>query len=111
MCCPYTLGDCKGFLSTKAQVTALRSLWKAPKTAPRCQSRVRLHAPSAGDDDYVEWQTEVGFLRHWKPTRPILLGQVGFLNRFTVTMNRQCQRVAVEDWNTFDNRFGIAYLS
>lgn len=72
---------------------------------------LRLHAPSAGDDDYVEWQTEVGFLRHWKPTWPILLGQVGFLNRFTVTMNRQCQRVAVEDWNTFDNRFGIAYLS
>ena len=72
---------------------------------------LRLQAPGAGDDDYVEWQAEVGFPRHWKPTWPILLGQVGFFDRFTVTMNRQSQRVAVEDLDTFDKRFGIAYSS
>lgn len=63
----------------------------------------------SGRQDHVEWQAEVGFVRHWKPTWPILLGQVGFLDHFTVTMNRQSQRLAVEDWNAFDNRFGIAY--
>jgi hypothetical protein len=35
------------------------------------------------------------------------LGQRGFLDRFTVTMGRTAQRIAVEDWDAFDDRFGI----
>lgn len=70
---------------------------------------LRLQAPGTNDDDYVEWQAEVGFLSHWRPTWPILVGQMGFLDRFTVTMNRQAQRLAVEDWDAFDRRFGVDY--
>lgn len=67
---------------------------------------LRLQAPGSSDENYVEWQAEVGFLSRWRPTWPILVGQMGFLNRFTVTMSRQAQQLAVEDWDAFDRRFG-----
>lgn len=67
---------------------------------------VRLHAPGPGNDDlYIEWEEEVGFLKHWKPTFQMLLGQ-SFLQRFTVTMSRHAQTTAVEDREAFDQRFG-----
>lgn len=69
---------------------------------------LRLHAPTGADDDYVEWPAEVGFVHHWRPTWPILMGQVGFLDRFTVTMSRLAQQVAIEAADTFDQRFGPA---
>jgi len=68
---------------------------------------MRLQAPGDGDENYVEWQAEVGIVAHWKPTWPILVGQVGFFSQFTVSMSRHSQRLAVEDWGTFDARFGI----
>jgi len=37
------------------------------------------------------------------------LGQRGFFDQFTVTMNRQAQTVAIEDWRAFDDRFSIQY--
>lgn len=37
----------------------------------------------------------------------ILLGNVGFLDHFTVTASRFSQAVAVEDRDRFDNRFGV----
>ncbi len=45
---------------------------------------LRLHPDGGGDDEYIEWQTEVGILREWRP----VLGQVGFLDQFTVTLSR-----------------------
>lgn len=36
---------------------------------------MRLHPPDGGDDDYVAWQAEVGFPRHWRPTWPISLAK------------------------------------
>lgn len=48
-------------------------------------------------------------MNEWKPTFPVILGQRGFLDRFTVTLNRQAQMVAVEDWDAFDRRFGVHY--
>lgn len=68
---------------------------------------LRLHPPGGSDDDFSEWQAEVGFVHHWRPTWPILLGQVGFFDQFTVSMSRNAQAMAVEVWNTFDSRFGI----
>lgn len=67
---------------------------------------LRPHAPGE-PDDYVDWPSEVGFVSHWRPTWPMLLGQVGFLDRFTVTMSRNAQRLAVEDRSEFDDRFGV----
>lgn len=69
---------------------------------------LRLHAPDvARDDVYVEWQTEVGFLHHWRPTWPALVGQVGFLDHFTTTISRMAKHLAVEEATAFDRRFGI----
>jgi hypothetical protein len=68
--------------------------------------RLRLHAPGTdSDDDFIEWEDEVGFVKHWRPTWPVLVGQTAFMKRFTVTMSRLAQAVAVEDAETFDNRF------
>jgi hypothetical protein len=68
--------------------------------------RLRLHAPSAEDDDaFVEWEDEVGFLRHWRPTFQMLAGQTAFMRQFTVTMSRYAQAVAIEDAEAFDRRF------
>jgi hypothetical protein len=52
------------------------------------------------------WQTEVGFFDTWEPPRPVLLGQVGFFDHFTVSMSHSAQALAVEPWNEFDQRFG-----
>ena len=37
----------------------------------------------------------------------MVLGQVGFLDRFTVTFHRGAA-LAIEDWAVFDKRFGTA---
>ena len=72
---------------------------------------LRLHPPGGTDEDFIEWQAEVGFVDHWRPTWPILVGQVGFIDRFTVTMSRLAQQAAVEAPNSFDRRFGVVYTS
>ncbi|EGD45064.1 hypothetical protein NBCG_00600 [Nocardioidaceae bacterium Broad-1] len=69
--------------------------------------RVRLIAPGGTDEEFVEWPTEVGFFDQWKPTFPMILGQRGFLDQFTVTMSQFSQATAVEARETFDDRFGI----
>ena len=70
--------------------------------------RLRLLAPDGDESDFVEWEDEVGFLRSWKPTWPVLLGQTAFMRRFTVTMSRHSQALAIEDAECFDGRFGVA---
>lgn len=72
---------------------------------------LRLHPPGGSDEDYVEWQAEVGFVHHWRPTWPVLVGQVGFFTRFTVTMSRLAQELAIEDEDVFDQRFGVRFPS
>lgn len=67
---------------------------------------LRLYAPDGTDDEYVEWHAEVGLVHRWRPTWPLLVGQVGFLDRFTVTMSRLAQQVAIEPADAFDRRFG-----
>jgi len=71
--------------------------------------RIRLHPDGGSDDEYVEWECEVGLVSQWKPTFPVILGQRGFFDEFTVTFGRQAQTVAVEEWAAFDDRFGIQY--
>jgi hypothetical protein len=69
---------------------------------------LRLMAPGeANDDVYVEWQAEVGFLQQWRPTWPMLVGQVGFFDQFTVTMSRFALQTAVEPAGAFDARYGV----
>ena len=70
---------------------------------------MRLHPADAEEAEYVEWEAEVGFIEGWHSDGLVLLGSVGFLDRFTVTASRFAQAVAVEDRNIFDQRFGVVH--
>jgi len=55
----------------------------------------------------VEWQAEVGFFNEWTSAPwQVLLGQVGFFDQFTVTFGRHALRLAIEDAEAFDQRYG-----
>jgi len=72
---------------------------------------LRLHAGDAEVGEYREWQAQVGFIENWHSYSFVLLGSVGFLDRFTVTASRFAQAIAVEDRDTFDERFGIVHVA
>ena len=67
-----------------------------------------LHPPGAIDSDPVAWDLDVGFIDGWRPLYPCILGNVGFLDRFTVTISRFAQVTAVEALEAFDARFGTS---
>lgn len=67
---------------------------------------IRLHPPGGSLDEYVEWQSEVGFLNHFQASAwSAVLGQVGLFDRFTITMQRNALTLAVEEADRFDERF------
>jgi hypothetical protein len=68
---------------------------------------VRLQHPDGEDDHFLEWETEVGFPSYWRAPWPMLLGQYGFFDKFTVSMHRSALVTVVEEWDAFDDRFGI----
>lgn len=68
-------------------------------------ARIRLGPPGTAESDWIEWQTEIGFVRQWRATWPVLLGQRGFFDQFTVTMNRLARAVALTSKEEFDERF------
>lgn len=70
---------------------------------------LRLHPRDAEEGEFVEWATQVGFVENWHSDGLMLLGGVGFLDRFTVTASRFAQAIAVEDRSIFDERFGIVH--
>ncbi len=57
-----------------------------------------------GDQDAWTWSAEVGIIDYWDPPWPMLLGQVGLFDQFTVTMNRRAQGLAVERLEQWDSR-------
>jgi hypothetical protein len=65
-----------------------------------------LHPPTAIDTALPAWDLDVGFIDGWRPLYPCILGNVGFLDRFTVTVSRLAQATAVEAAAAFDERFG-----
>lgn len=67
---------------------------------------LRLYPSDGAEDSYIQWQTQVGFVKGWHSDGLVLLGSVGFLDQFTVTANRYAQAVAVEDRDAFDEHFG-----
>jgi len=65
-------------------------------------------APTPGVDG-VEWRAEVGFFQEWTSAPwQVLLGQIGFFDQFTVTFSRGAMRLAVEDVEEFDCRYGAS---
>jgi hypothetical protein len=68
---------------------------------------LRLGSLEVAGDEYLEWEATVGFFTQWEPPWGLLLGQVGFFDHFTVTMNRISQAFALEAVEEFDRRFGV----
>ncbi len=66
---------------------------------------LRLHAPHE-PDEMITWHADVGFVPQWQAPFPIVVGQVGFLDQFTVTFHRGAATLAIEEWGAFDARFG-----
>ena len=57
---------------------------------------LRLHRSHRGDE-FISWFTDVGFLEPWDAQFYVILGQTGFFDQFTVTMNRRLLTVKVSD--------------
>lgn len=70
--------------------------------------RVRRFGSDQGE--FIEWQTDVGFFDTWEPPWAVLLGQRGFFDRFTITMQRAALSLALERPSAFDERFGPLVL-
>jgi hypothetical protein len=71
---------------------------------------MRLHPSDADESRYVQWEAQVGFIEGWHSDGLVLLGSVGFLDRFTITASRFAQAVAVEEREAFDDRFGVVEI-
>lgn len=67
--------------------------------------KICLHRPRGAEDEFREWQASVGFVKRWKPPWPILMGQTGFLDGFTVTMHRGFRQTVVEEGAAFRRRY------
>lgn len=68
---------------------------------------LRLQHPGGDDDHYIEWAAEVGVVDRWKAPWPVLMGQHGFFDTFSISMHRGAGLVVVEEWDAFDERFGV----
>lgn len=66
-----------------------------------------LHHHDSAPDKLRQWEALVGFVEGWHSFGLVLLGSVGFLDRFTVTASRFAQAIAVEERDAFDDRFGV----
>ena len=64
-----------------------------------------LHPPAGVNVEPVAWELDVGFIDNWRPLYPCILGNVGFLDQFTVTVSRFAQATAIEPVAAFDGRF------
>ncbi len=56
-------------------------------------------------DEVISWRSDVSFVPSWQAPFPIVAGQLGFLDQFTVTFHRGAVMLAVEPWEVFDARF------
>ncbi|HEX3424738.1 MAG TPA: hypothetical protein VHT30_01310 [Acidimicrobiales bacterium] len=52
------------------------------------------------------WEAQIAFFETWEnPPWSVVLGQIGFFNQFTVTMNRLSQALAITGADDFDQRY------
>jgi len=67
---------------------------------------VEIDAGGFDRDRSYEWDAQVGFFTSWaSPPWSVVLGQIGFFDRFTVTMNRESQALAITAVEDFDDRY------
>lgn len=67
--------------------------------------RLQLGPPDRPEAEWAQWDAAVGFVDHWRASWPVVLGQRGFFDQFTVTMNRVAQAAALTQVEDFDSRF------
>lgn len=63
---------------------------------------MRLHSPDEADD-FISWRADVGFVPGWLAPFALVLGQVGFLDRFTMTFHRGAATLAIEERDALTN--------
>lgn len=82
-----------------------------PRLARFATVRIELYADVLRDDTppLDEWEAEIGFFDKWAPPWAVVLGGVGFFDRFTVTLHRAAGAFVVEPWNAFDRRYGTLW--
>jgi hypothetical protein len=85
-------------------VLGVGGAWRKTRFA---EITLRLGGPEVPRDEHLEWEATVGFFTQWEPPWGLLLGQIGFFDHFTVTMNRISQAFALEAIEEFDRRFGL----
>jgi hypothetical protein len=66
-----------------------------PRRVRFTQVTLRLSPRSPSSGDPWQWRADVGFLTDWEPPWLVVLGQVGFFDEFTVSMNRRTRTLAV----------------
>jgi hypothetical protein len=84
-----------GWLADLAEVsvprnadTALIGIGGHTAEVPFVEVELRLYPPDAAEE-FISWRCDVGFVPGWQAPFDIVLGQVGFLDRFTATFHRE----------------------
>jgi len=82
-----------------------------PRLARFATVTIELYADLLDDESpsLDTWEAEVGFFDKWSPAWAVVLGGVGFFDRYTVTMHRAASALVVEPWSAFDERFGTLF--
>lgn len=67
---------------------------------------IEIHQGGYDPSAVRSFEAQVGFFLEWaSPPWMVVLGQRGFFDRFTVTMSRYSQALAVTEYSDFDERF------
>lgn len=99
------LADLAGLDLSGCSDTALIAVGGQVAEVTFAEVELRLHSPDALHES-ISWRADVGFVPNWQAPFSLVLGQVGFLDRFTLTCHRGAAMLAIEDWDAFDSRFG-----
>lgn len=65
---------------------------------------LQLLSPEIGNE-VVSWRCDIAFVPGWEAPFAMVLGQIGFLDGYTVTFHRGAAMLAIEEWDAFDARF------
>lgn len=101
-------------IDTRSGIRTRVRVGGAPRDIAVVDATIRLCDPSLKDaeggcaqSNAFEWEAEVGFFEKWDdPPFSLILGQIGFYDRFTVVMSRFAQGLALEPLEEFDRRYG-----
>jgi len=83
-----------------------RSIWVVDANLQLCDPELARDGRECEPENSYDFKAEVGFFEHWNdPPFLVILGQVGFFNRFTVSLSRFSQVIVVDDQDSLDRRF------